>query len=94
MVAPYYSAVVGVGRLRQVLGPGETVCKSRLVSGPTWNGVLHVSNRKGLLKISKLECDNVMTNANWLAGHRGREMIKSMNTEQRRHAQAAPTKVI
>ena len=56
--------------------------------------MLHVSNRKGLLKISKLECDNVMTNANWLASHRGREMIKSMNTEQRRHAQAAPTKVI
>ena len=56
--------------------------------------MLHVSNRKGLLKISKLECDNVMTNANRLAGHRGREMIKSMNTEQRRHAQAAPSKVI
>ena len=34
--------------------------------------MLHVSNRNGLLKISKLECDNVMTNANWLAGHEGK----------------------
>ena len=37
-----------------------------------------------------------MINASWLASHRGGEMINCMgtNTEQRRHAQAAPTKVI
>ena len=37
-----------------------------------------------------------MINATWLTGHRGEEMINctGTNTEQRRHAQAAPTKVI
>ena len=53
--------------------------------------------QKGVIKkINNIKCDNVMTNATWLAGHRGEEMINCMgtNTEQRRHAQAAPSKVI